>query len=186
MPKDMTFDQEMQEFISITVIGPSALRNQGAKEVIKIARKFLAKIKLSLFNTNSENDYLRVLDNETEKLTNNFPNNAQNWGAARKALNLFLREIFNNKFLGRRLNIREEWMEIPLDNLIAKKLKKQDKLGKLPAWRGIKRLKPKDSIIFQEFAKDWASEENTTRVRLDMRLWMSEREPPARRRKRFL
>jgi len=90
MNKDIHFYRDMQLYLAVTTIGPSTLRNQGSKGVIKAAQQYLALIDLNVFRTSDEKTFLNVLDNETEQLRKALPKGAQKWGAARKALNLFL------------------------------------------------------------------------------------------------
>lgn len=185
MGKNDKFYQDMQRHIAVTAIGPSALRNQGASGVIKNARSYLAEISLKGFRTKDEQTFLKILDKETQKLQQKFPQGAQNWGAARKALNLFLRDVFYNQFLCRRyeLNVIEEWLEIPLDGVVAKFLIKhaREELSlkqtqeKLPSWDALKRLKQEDSAKFQAFAKLVATQEGISRIHLDMLVWTTER-----------
>lgn len=98
MKKDDQFYLDVQRYVAVTTIGPSALRNQGSAGVIKAAQNYLAIIDLGAFRTKDERTFLRVLDTATEKLTHTLPRGAQNWGAARKACNLFLRDICYNRF----------------------------------------------------------------------------------------
>lgn len=178
MKEDDQFYRDMQKYIAVTTIGPSALRNQGSKGVIKAAQKHLADIDLQVFRAKDEAAFLRVLDDQTEILRCALPREAQNWGAARKALNLFLRDICYNRFLCERhgLALAEGWMEIPLDSLIAASLKRKGTRGQLPRWPGLNGLTPEVSSKFQALAKRVASAEGISRVHLDMRLWTVERE----------
>jgi len=180
MEKDEQFYPDMQRYIAVTTIGPSALRNQGSKDVIKKAQKHLGAIDLNVFRVSDETSFLRVLNDETENLRCALPPEAQRWGAARKALNLFLRDICYNRFLCERhdLSRTEEWMEIPLDSLIAASLKREAKKEgvQLPRWKGLIGLLRDDSSKFQAFAKQLASGQGISRVHLDMRLWTKERE----------
>lgn len=178
MKKDDDFYRDMQRYIAVTAIGPSALRNQGSKGVIRAAQKYLATVDLGVFRAEDEATFLRTLDKETEKLRRTLPREAQNWGAARKALNLFLRDICYNRFLCKRHRLiqTEEWMEIPLDSLIAASLKRKGTRGHLPSWPGLNGLTPEVSLKFQEFAKQIALAQGISRVHLDMRLWTEERE----------
>lgn len=178
MKKDDLFFRDMQRYIAVTTIGPSALRNQGSAGVIKAAQNHLSTIDLGCFRTKDEKTFLKTLDARTEELQNILPKGARNWGAARKACNLFLRDICYNRFLCERHGIAdsEEWMEIPLDGLVAKALKRKGKRGGLPHWPGINGLTPEVSARFQTFARDIAAEQGISRVHLDMRLWTTERE----------
>lgn len=176
--KDDHFYRDMQRYIAVTTIGPSALRNQGSAGVIKAAQNYLAVINLGAFRTKDERAFLKVLDDTTQKLKHKLPRGAQNWGAARKACNLFLRDICYNRFLCQRYGLEEseEWMEIPLDGLVATALKRKGRKGGLPRWPGLNRLTPEVSAKFQAFARQVAADQGISRVHLDMRLWTTERE----------
>ncbi len=106
--------------------------------VIKAAQKYLAVVDLSTLNTESEDEFVTVLNAHTERLKAALPSGAQHWGAARKALNLFLRDVCYNRLLCDRygLGTSEEWVEIPLDGLAAGALKRGAGRGKLPPWPG--------------------------------------------------
>jgi len=179
MKKDNKFYYDMQRYIAVTTVGPSALRNQGSKGVIKKARDYLARIPLRKFGATDEDSFLRTLNMETERLKKALPRGARNWGAARKALNLFLRDIFYNRFLCERyrLSKSEKWMEIPLDSLVAAFLKRKARHEKkpLPRWAGLTGLTPEVSAIFQSYAKEVALSQGISRVHLDMRVWTEER-----------
>jgi len=182
MKKDSRFHIDMQRYIAVTTVGPSALRKQGARGVLKTAQDYLGSTDLYRFRAADEAGFLRALDDATEELRSAFPCGAQNWGAARKALNLFLRDICYNRFLYDKLegaSDPEDWMEIPLDNLVAKALGRRSRRGELPRWPGLKGLTAKVSSEFQAFAKRVATEEGISRVHLDMQLWKAEREKRA-------
>jgi len=178
MKKSNHFCADLQRYIAETAIGPSSLRNQGANGVIRAARDYLADLDLTVFRGKNERSFLRTLDTKTEELRQALPWGARNWGAARKALNIFLRDICYNRFLCERLGLsdaQEEWMEIPLDATVANALISTDERGELPSWPGLIRLTPEVSADFQKFAKEAAAKQNITRIHLDMRLWTKER-----------
>jgi len=177
MKKDAQFYRDMQRYIAVTTIGPSTLRNQGASGVIEAAQEHLAAVEVSAFSAPNEDDFLATLSAQTERLRAALPLGAQNWGAARKALNLFLRDICYNRFLCERhaLAQSEEWMEIPLDGLVARALKRRAGRGNLPRWPGLNQLTPGVSGSFQVFAREFAASKGISRVHLDMRLWTEER-----------
>jgi hypothetical protein len=79
MKKDDKFYYDMQRYIAVTTVGPSALRNQGSKGVIKKAREHLARIPLRRFRANDEDSFLRTLNMETERLRKALPRGAQKW-----------------------------------------------------------------------------------------------------------
>jgi len=175
LPRD--FLRTMQRSVAVTAIGPSSLRNQGASGVIIAARDFLSVLDLSLFDNSIYRNFLLQLDGTTDRLILALPKKAQNWGAARKAVNLFLRDAFYNTYLTSKFNLPriESFLEIPLDSAVAKGLKKLDKRGELPLWPGLKRLTPSIGSQFQSFAEIIARKRGLARVHLDIYLWLEER-----------
>jgi hypothetical protein len=175
LPED--FLPTMQRSVAVTAIGPSSLRNQGNAGVINAAREFLAKCDLGAFRCHSEEEFKSKLDNLTKDLIIALPKGARSWGAARKAMNLFLRDALYNQYLAQnyRLHSIENWLEIPLDSLVAKGLKKENNRQALPAWPGLKRLSSAVSAQFQLFALDVAIRKGFARVHLDIYIWLKER-----------
>ncbi len=173
--KDANFYDDMQRYIAVTTIGPSTLRNQGSKGVIKAAQKYLCQVDLPRFRAKNESSFLQTLDRETKKLKKSLPRGR--WGAARKALNLFLRDIWYNRFLCQRhrLSGSEHWLELPLDSFVAKALR-NERRAELPPWPGLRHLTPEVSKAFQCVAKKIACDKHISRVHLDMLLWLDERE----------
>jgi len=171
------FMTTMQRSVAVTAIGPSALRNQGASGIVDAARDYLSSLNLKKFKLRKEEAFLSLLNSETNLLMGSFPEKAQTWGAARKAMNLFLRDVLYNKYLCDEFNISaiERWLEIPLDSMVAKGLRKRGKKGKLPAWPGLKRLTPEISRKYQTFAKNQAEAQGLSRIHLDIYLWLRER-----------
>jgi hypothetical protein len=170
-----------QEFISTLqkrtgqlAIGRSTLRNQGAPGVIDRARSFLQDIQLSEFRTISTNDqYLQFLENKTVELSESFPAGAKgNWGAARKALNIFFRDCLYNTYLNKEYSIERlrDWLEIPLDGDVARNLCAINK-SSLPKWPNIRCLTPEISSIYQEKAAEEAKKFGIARVDLDIYYW---------------
>jgi hypothetical protein len=165
----------VQKRIANISITPSTLRNQGARKMVDIAQAFLTGLELNeLGKINSENQFRNWLNNKTSKLMNRFPAGAKtNWGAARKAINIFLEEMFYNRFLVEEYGLQklECFLEVPLDNIVINKLIKEGRDKALPKWGGIKRLTLTDSRQFQEFARNVAKEKGTARVYLDLEFW---------------
>ena len=175
--KTNSFDADMQRYIAVTTVGPSTLRNQGGPGVIAAAQRFLSELAICTFAVKDEKSFLAVLDTTTDELRRRLPLGSRHWGAARKALNLFLRDICYNGFLSHRYSLAglEPWMEIPLDSLVAVALKRHAGKGALPSWPGLKGLTPAVSVRFQYAARDWADTEGISRVHLDMRIWITQR-----------
>ena len=138
--------------VAQTSVGPSAIRNQGASGLIKTSREYFENsVNLREFReiltTNKYNDYL---DNLTTDLKNRFEKGGQSWGAARKGLNLFFRDVVYNKYLADFLKIPTDYnenlrtlknLEVPLDRDVTTGLTKL--FADLPKWKSIKELTEK-------------------------------------------
>jgi hypothetical protein len=159
-------------------IGRSTLRNQGAPGVIAGARRFLRTVKLEKFCVGTSNDFKKVLDNQTEELRKQLPRGTQNWGTARKELNIFLRDILYNRHLCKHYRIShiEKWLEVPLDSYVVKGLTKDNpRTDRLPRWSSIKRLTPETSEAYQKVAQIVAKKEGVVPVHLDIKYWRGEK-----------
>ena len=169
-------DEELMDLLRQRVVegavGSTALRNQGSPNVIAFARKSLKKVNVANFVVEKEEDFRAVLERETESIRKSLPVGAKNWGAARKALNLFLRDILYNQYLCDfyKFNKIEKWLEVPLDSNVAEGIE-ESYLGNLPKWKGIKHLKTEDSSVFQQAALNVAKAKQIARVHLDIYWW---------------
>jgi len=174
--KPKNFIPTVQQKVAVTAIGPSALRGQG-KGVLKASQGFLTSLSLARIPKSGATRYRNWLDRQTESLLDQLPIKRRPWGAARKALNLFLRDALYNKYLSRKHRIGrvEPWLEIPLDSAVARGLKTEAGRGRLPQWPGLKNLKPDVSDEFQGFASSHAKSLGIERVHLDMYLWLENR-----------
>ena len=154
-------------------MGSSSLRNQGAAGVLLAARDVAAEINLKELSHATRTRFHISLDELTQRMLMRFPENAQNWGAARKGLNLFLRDATYNKdlcgFYG--LEHLRSWLEVPLDKDVASALKDQPEGKYLPRWCGIKYLTPQASREFQTVATKVAIRSRLPRVDLDVYYW---------------
>jgi|ERR1035437_6696945 hypothetical protein len=164
----------MQSRIAQASIGPSSLRNQGKSQVIKICRDFcsesmnLSKYTLKTFKTQ--------LDKDTRRLLKKLGMKETQWGTARKALNLFLRDVFYNKYLSPayKMEMLEPLLEIPLDNQIAEKIQEYPQGKDLP-WNRIKHTTEDENKAFQDAALLITKENKLIkhRVHLDLIFWRS-------------
>ena len=157
-------------------MGPSALRGQG-EGVLRVTQQFLGKMDLSRMPTSSPSEYRKWMARQTRLLLAKLPVNNRPWGAARKALNLFMRDVLYNQYLDKQYKISKiaSWLEVPLDSAVAKGLKHRAGRGKLPRWPGLKRLTPRVSSKFQSFADSHARTQGLERVHLDIYLWLENR-----------
>jgi len=166
--------KRVQERVATVSIGASTLRNQGAKGVIKTARDFLAnKVDLADLEGVTAIQFNKWLDNKTNALKNKFPGEAKgNWGAARKAINIFLEECFLNRLLAEEYNLTPmaEFLEVPLDSNVANTIIEESEKKGL-TWTSIKCLTPKQSGLFQECATILATNKGTQRGYLDLWYW---------------
>lgn len=165
--------RQMQNRVAETCVGPSALRNQGSPGVIGRTRKRLKRIDLAGFSVRSKRAFASRLDRETIRLKKALPRNAQNWGTARKALNLFLRDALYHRVLCDSYGLArlERWLEVPLDRYVAKAIRRELPSAGLPRWLGIKHLKPEVSMVYQAAAAEIATIRRTARVHLDLVWW---------------
>jgi hypothetical protein len=174
--KPSNFISTVRQMVSVTAVGPSALCGQG-KGVLKATQGFLVSLSLARIPKSGATQFRDWLDRQTELLLDQLPINGRPWGAARKALNLFLRDTLYNQYLSSKFQISriEPWLEVPLDSAVAKGLKTEAGRGGLPQWPGLKNLKSDVSDTFQEFASAHAHSLGIERVHLDMYLWLENR-----------
>ena len=72
----------------------------GPAGTVQAARDYLSKMRLDKFYKPTEEELLKELNRATTLLLKHLPGRASNhWGAARKFLNIFLRDAYYNKFL---------------------------------------------------------------------------------------
>jgi hypothetical protein len=174
--KPNEFIQTMQHKVAVSAVGPSALRGQG-KGVLSAAQTFLAKVSLVKIKNFESRRFNHWLDRQTEDLLDILPLKNRPWGTARKAINLFLRDALYNRYLCHHFQINriESILEVPLDGVIARSLKRLGQRGQLPRWPGLKGLTKPVSNQFQSFASEIARGKKIKRIHLDMYLWLENR-----------
>jgi hypothetical protein len=166
------FRRALQVRTAQAAIGASALRNQGAPGVVKAARDALARVKLARLAAPSQAEFAKELDRVTDQVWGKLPP-PTGWGTARKALNLFLRDVLYNTYLARDLHFArvERWLELPLDSFTIKALRRERSLERLPRWPGVATVDPETYAVFQATADDVARERGIARVHLDVFWW---------------
>lgn len=85
------FIRTMQKKVAVSAVGPSALRSQG-RGVLAATQDCLSEIDLSAIPIGKQENFNNWLDRQTGIILKAMPVKEKPWGAARKALNLFLRE----------------------------------------------------------------------------------------------
>ncbi len=170
------FLKYIQNRVAETCVGASSLRNQGASGVLKAVREHFATLPLDKFIVTTEERFLSVLNDETDKLRRLLPSSAQNWGTARKAINLFLRDALYNLYLSKHYGLEsiEAFLEIPLDGDVAGALHSLED-DDLPKWKSIKSLSESDSSQYQAKARRYAQELEVNRVHLDLIWWRAKK-----------
>jgi hypothetical protein len=171
-----------EKFISLVhnriaelAVGSSALRNQGARQVVSKSRIFLKSLRLSKFATSREITFQKQLDFSTQALLRRLPRRARNWGTARKALNLFLRDVLYNSYLCEHYRFKkvEKNLEIPLDRYTMGGIRKDARDNSLLRPTTIIGLTPAVSKRYQCAAKKIAEQKGISRVQLDLIYWRS-------------
>lgn len=169
--------EKLQEKIANLAIGASTLRNQGPPGMIANARLFLIQIDLNESIDAFKNlQYHKYLNKQTRRLMNFFPEGGRNnFGAARKSLNIFFRDIFDNRIFLKHYKIKQtqilyKQLELPLDSYTIKGLLLYSKQSK-KYWQSIKSLTKKNNKHFQILAHELATLKKINRNELDILLW---------------
>jgi hypothetical protein len=178
------FLNTLQKRIASGAVTPSAARNMGPTGTIKAARKFLAD-EISLIEVaSSGRKYPALLDAQTSRLRRALPKRGKrgkHWGAARKFLNIFLRDATYNVYLRKayRLDRIENRLEVPLDSHMADylttRVKELNLRIKLPPWGKVILVNKRTNRKYQEAAKAIAraeaKNERLNPVHLDVIAW---------------
>jgi hypothetical protein len=151
----------------------SSLRNQGAPGVVEAARGFLEALDLRRFVTVGPAGFAHLLDTATAGLCASFPKRARNWGAARKVLNLFLRDCLYNTYLEKAYGLLRlrPLLEVPLDRQVADGLRDNNVEKALPRWPGLKRVTQAQNSEYQRAAAAKAKSLGVARVDVDLWYW---------------
>jgi hypothetical protein len=165
------FLQTIQHRAARVAVGASATRGQGGPGIVPRARRFFLRLRLARFGTPSQRTFTRSLDTATKRLIALLPKRSATWGLARKLLNIFLRDSLYTGYLSQayRLSAAERLLEIPLDSITAKQIRKR--VPGLPRWRGVKYLDQQTSAVYQAAALLIAEREGVARVHLDAHWW---------------
>jgi len=165
------FLQTIQHRAARVAVGASATRGQGGPGIAPKARRFFLHLNLARFGTPTQRTFTRSLDASTKRLIAVLPKPSATWGLARKLLNIFLRDSLYTGYLSRayRLSAAERLLEIPLDSITAKHIRKH--VPELPRWRGVRHLDPHTSAAYQAAALLIAERKGVARVHLDAYWW---------------
>lgn len=140
--------------------------------MVEHARGFLSGISLRAFSVDDEGKFLVALNEQTQKLADGFPLAGRgNWGAARKSLNIFLRDCIYSRYLSEHFALVEiePWLEVPLDSNVYAGLRAENgNQNGLERWRGVRGLTPDLSGKLQSCALSIAQKYGVARVHLDV------------------
>lgn len=176
---DKEFCKWVRERTAQTSIGASTVH--GSQEgTAAAAREVLRNVDLAKFSQcRSKIAFHSLLDKKTNNLQAELPE--EQWGLARKCLNIFLREAFYNRYLSEYFKLKklEPWLELPLDSHVAKQIKsraKDSKLEKPTAFPGVGKVTPAINKEYQDLAKQLLKEDSECRpfksiVHLDLLFW---------------
>lgn len=156
-----------------TSVGASTARGMGPKGTIPAAREYLASLDLARFCGTSEKEFRSALNRATNRFMNHLPRGAKHWRAARKFLNIFLRNAVYNRYLCKYYGLAriEPWLELPLDSQVAKGLRNEERGRSLPRWKTVIGLDRETNETFQGFATSVARTKKIHRVHLDVIYW---------------
>jgi hypothetical protein len=168
------FLQVIQAKAARAAVGQSVVRGQGPAGMLKISQDYLADLDLRQFAVRRESLFQRRHDDATQQLLSVFPISGKSWGCARKVLDLFLRDALVNHYLRQyfKLEASEHLLEVPLDTVVARELRREAGRGVLPKWPTLKRLTPEVNQAYQALAARMARETGIARVHLDAELWL--------------
>ena len=165
--------QDVQLYIARSSVTASAARGQGASGVVESAREFLGTLSLRGFGTRDERAFQRAIDRQTVRLVQALPARGRSWGLARKLLNIFLRNALYTSYLRDTygLGAAERWFEVPLDGVIARRVRIEMPGSALPRWRGVRHVTPELSREYQEVCRQLAKQRGCAPVHLDAVFW---------------
>jgi hypothetical protein len=166
------FLAKLQRFVAESMISHSALRNVGAAGAVQRARDFLALLSLRGLHRVKSAGYLSWLDSNTERLRLSLPPPAQRWGAARKAMNIFMRSVTYTTPLAEAYRLQHllPYLEVPLDRDVAIGLKMRQG-NTVAVWKSIVSLTPDIHRRYQRAAMCDAQERRVHRADLDVFYW---------------
>lgn len=169
------YRDKLRRRLASTAIGPSTIRRLAPAGTIDSARAFLENIELAQFADTESEAFEALLDRITSQYQRNVPQ--LSWGAARKFLNIFLRDCLYNRWVCDDYNLTaiERYLEVPLDRDVVEELQHRAGSETLPPWNGVGLLTEDDSKVFQQYARKVADAIEVLRVDLDIEYWRGEK-----------
>lgn len=168
------FLADLQQFLARYSTTGTFGRIGGNQEA---ARKYLATLDMRRFSNVDGGNFAGILDETTDELEEALAKSI--WGFARKGLNIFLRDCFYNRYIYDYYGLEAlgPLLEVPLDNYVAKRIRKEIRRreGVSLRWQSITKLDRRTSGALQEAAGRIAVREQRLRVDLDLKWWGAER-----------
>jgi hypothetical protein len=170
MPSNTVIDL-IRGWLPFTATGPSTLRGYPSG-TLSTVRSHLSKVTLDEIRgfAGSDKDSFRDrLNHHTSNLSVQFLG-PPNWGAARKVFNIYLRNVLYNKYMMELIpfDLCESYLEVPLDSVVANRIRKESDQTKLTRWTNLISLELQMSDAYQSVASLIATRQNLSRVHLDL------------------
>lgn len=171
--KDETFYNILQRRIAGAAITPSAARRMLPAGTIRLARASLTKVSLTKAGQGGSH-YPDVLDEFTELVILSFPKDDRSkWGAARKFVNIFMRDATYNYYLRQKYSLQriEKFLEVPIDSHVAEFLRESKPNKNLPRWKSVISLTRDQNDAYQQAAREFAFSTKINPVDVDVLAW---------------
>lgn len=159
--------KDLQRHVAWASVGPTTLRKMVPRGGRRCACRFLSTIDLSSLHHAKFADLLDVWTDELSKRLED------RWGPARKAMNLFLRDLSYNTWLRKEFNLGsyESQFEVPLDGKVMLYIREEN--ANLPTLSVVS-LNKEVSNKYQAEAFKIAKAKGFARVHLDLLIWSLE------------
>lgn len=169
------FVRDIQVYTARYSVTASAARGQGAPGLVAAARRHLETVPLAQFAADSDVAFRRTLERHTNRLAESLPAKGRSWGVARKLLNIFLRNSFYTTYLRDAfdLQLAEPWYEVPLDGIVARRVRAELRALRLPEWPGVRHVTPDLSVTYQDACRQLSKARGVAPVHLDAVYWGS-------------
>ena len=170
-------ERAIRSRVARMAVSSSTVRGRPAG-TIESARRFLRSLPLRPFAEGDGAVFQRALDRTTTRLRKALPMGAQQWGLARKILNIYLRDCAYSAHLRSAYCVGriESFLELPLDSVTAGRLRQSEEGTALPRWPGVGGITAEAHAQYQRVAAQVARARSIKRVHLDVFWWSEERD----------
>jgi hypothetical protein len=162
--------KNMQIRVAVACVGASALRGSDTGTV-EAVRSFFKDLDLQRVKTGNQVEFDRLHNQLIAELRSFLQKKSVSceFGRCAKALNLFLRDAALHCHLREayRLHLVESLLHLPIDSKVSKGLVEKFPPETFLRWTGVKYLKRKEYIKYQEYAAIYAKNCKIQRIFLD-------------------